>query len=159
MAARTTPQAEAQSLAEDRQRVLRRTIRALPQPMLSALQRGLERHGDELVGGRLFKSRQAGGCAVGVMLLELDPELARRGRLRFWVRDRWRRVSRSYRGPAAKNPRLKHLEWIFDSLADDLGAIEAGRVVRLEAEHELQWRSLARAPKLLRDPRPAPARP
>ena len=157
MAAAPTPQAQAQALAEDRQRVLRRTVRALPQPMLVALQRGLERYGDQLVGGRLFKSRQAGGCAVGVMLLELDPELTRRGRLRFWLRDRWRRASGSYR-PVAKNPRLKHLEWIFDSLADDLGAVEAGRVVRREAERELEWRSLSRAPGLLPDRSLAPAR-
>lgn len=126
--------------------------------MLSALWRGLDRHGDELVAGRLFKSRGSGGCAVGVMLLELDPGLAGRGRVRFWLRDRWRRGTRSYRGPLATNPRLKHLEWIFDSLVDDLGVASAGRYVRLEAERELQWRALEHAPSRLHDPHPAPVR-
>jgi hypothetical protein len=127
--------------------------------MLSALWRGLDRHGDELISGRLFKTRESGGCAVGVMLLELDPALAERGRLRFWLLDRWRRGTRSYRGPLARNPRLKHLEWIFDSLVADLGVTAAGHCVRLEAERELRWRGLVRAPSLLHDPRPVIATP
>ena len=140
MAARATSQAEEQLRISDRQQVLRRTIRALPQPMLDALLRGLDRHGDQLVGGRLFKSRTEGGCAVGVMLLELDPELRSRGRLRFWLRDRWRRGTYSYRGALSRNPRLKHLEWIFDSLVEDL------RRRRRRALHPPGGRARAGAP-------------
>ena len=157
MASRATSQADEQALAEQRRQVLRRTLRGLPDPMLAALRRGLEAHADELVAGRLYKSRGGGGCAVGVMLRELDPELGTRGLLRFWLRERWRRGSFSYRGPVGRNPRLKHLEWIFDSLAKELGPAAAGRYVRAEAEREMQWRALAGAPSLRRDRGPVAA--
>jgi hypothetical protein len=163
-------QPEEHRLTPERAQVLRRTLRPLPQPMLAALARGLDKHRDELVAGRLFNSPHGGGCPVGVMLRELDPARCRSG-LRFWLRDRWRGGSRSYRGGAlAKNPRLKHLEWIFDGLVVDLrergldggeAARAAGRLVRQEVERELEWRdattswSVARVPDRQLDPAPA----
>jgi hypothetical protein len=95
------------------------------------------------------------------MLRELDPQLGDRGPLHFWLRDRWRSGSRSYRGPLARNPRLRHLEWLFDGIVADLRALGlprdeaargAGRRVRLEAERELQWRALASIPSSVREP-------
>jgi hypothetical protein len=152
------------SLAE-RLPVLRRTLRGMPNQMLEALAAGLDKHGDELVTGRLFTSPGGGGCAVGVMLQELDPErFAGRG-LRFWLRDRWRRGARSYRGSLPRNPRLKHLEWIFDDAAElirrsrpgtsgPVAANAAGRWVRQAAERELRWRQASEA--LAGDLRPDP---
>jgi hypothetical protein len=169
MAGRAARQREEFRLTPERTQVLRRTLRPLPQPMLAALARGLDKHSDELVAGRLFKSRHGGGCPVGVMLRELDPDLCQSG-LRFWLRDRWRGGSRSYHGALAKNPRLKHLEWIFDGLVLDLrergldggqAATVAGGLIRREVERELQWRdaaaslSVASAPNRQLDPAPA----
>jgi hypothetical protein len=85
--------------------------------------------------------------------------LASRGRVRFWLRDRWRSGARSYRGPLAANPRLKHLEWIFDSLVEDLGTAAAGHYVRVESERELSLRRLALAPSAAGDPAPVLATP
>jgi hypothetical protein len=147
---------ETGNLLEERLSVLRRTVHALSSEMLAALASGLDKHGDELIAGRLFSSSSGGGCAVGVMLQELDPDrFAHRG-LRFWLRDRWRRGSRSFRGPMSRNPRLMHLEWIFDDAArllrsrhPDLSpaaaAVVAGRWVRRAVERELRWRELREA--------------
>lgn len=148
-----SPQAPSTVLAE-RGPVLRRALRGLPEPMLEALVTGLSKHGDDLVAGRLYSGR-GGGCAVGVMLRELDPERYERGRLRFWLRDRWRRGVRSYAGPIHRTPRLWHLEWTFDAAATELrregtarsrreAAVAVGAWVRDEAEAELRWRSLTR---------------
>jgi hypothetical protein len=132
---------------------LRRSLRGLPDPLLGALAAGLERHGDALVAGRLFRAPSGGGCAVGVMLRELEPERFERGGLRFWVREGWRRRAGSYRRERYTTPRLRHLEWIFDRVAkelhDDAGlprreaATAAGRWILLRARAELGWRSLA----------------
>ena len=90
--------------------VLRRTIRALPDEQLQALFTGLEKHADDLVAGRLFRGPSGGGCAVGVMLCELDPgRFAGRGP-RFWLRQRWRRSAESYDGEVGTKRRLRHLE-------------------------------------------------
>ena len=136
--------------------VLRRSLRALPDPFLAAMARGLEKHRDQLVPGRLFSSADGGGCAVGVMLRELEPETYAGGRLKFWLRDRWRRGSRSYRDAMGRNPRLKHLEWVFDDAVALLrrsppqpsrrtAAALAGDWVREGIEAELRWRALERA--------------
>lgn len=133
---------------------LRRTVGALPDPMLAGLARGLDANYDRLVPGRLFRARSGGGCAVGVMLQELDPDAHRRGPVRFWLRDRWRRGSQSYGGELARNPRLRHLEGIFDGAVKRLRGLElpkaratrvAGAWIRAEVEAELQWRGLERA--------------
>lgn len=144
-----------QTFLAERQPVLRRSLRALPDCMLEAMCTGLASHGDDLVPGRLFRSRTGGGCAVGVMLRELEPETYETGPLRFWLRDRWRRGAGSYR-PLRRNPRLRHLQWTFDAAVKDLRAAranltkrEAATVVGVwfgaEAEGELSWRSLQAA--------------
>jgi hypothetical protein len=155
--------AVADSPLAERLPVLRRTLRGLPDDMLEALMEGLAKHGDELVAGRLFSSPSGGGCAVGVMLQELDPERFSGRPVRFWLRDRWRRGARSYHGPLSLNPRLKHLEWIFDDAAELIQAVKpglsrraaanaAGRWVWRAAEGELRWRQARDA--LAGDPRP-----
>src|SRR5919109_1147025 len=101
------------ALAE-RQQVMRRSVRGLPDEMLDALARGLERHGDRLVAGRLFAGPARGGCAVGVMLRELTPDAYAHGRFYFLLRHGWRRRAASYGGELARNPRLRHLGWSFD---------------------------------------------
>jgi len=137
----------------DSERVLRRTLRGISTTELTALATGLERHRGRLVAGRLFSPRQGGGCAVGVMLLELDALPP--GRLAFWARHAWRRSAASY-GAARTHPRLRHLEWTFDRtierLRDTTGqsrreAVDAvGRWFELETERELAWRRLAAMP-------------
>jgi hypothetical protein len=133
--------------------VLRRSLRALSDPFLEAMATGLERHGEHLIPGRLFAGRRSGGCLIGVTLRELDRETYERGPVSFWLRDRWRRGSRSYRGPVARNPRLRHLEWVFDDaveivrrahprLPPSQAAVAAGRWVRVAVEAELRWREL-----------------
>src|SRR3954471_18222441 len=115
------PEAGWETVAE-RTPTLRRTLRGLPDTMLAALVRALENHVHELVPGRLFRDRSGGGCAVGLMLRELDPERYESGSaLRFWLRDRWRRRAHSY-PELAGNPRLRHLEWIFDRSVEELRA-------------------------------------
>jgi hypothetical protein len=129
--------------------VLRRTLRGLSAPELAALSAGLRRHRGNLVAGRLFSLRRGSGCAVGVMLLELET-VPRRG-MSFWTRHAWRRSSASY-GAARTHPRRRHLEWAFDrsvERARENGrgrreAIDAvGRWFEVETERELAWRRLA----------------
>ena len=145
---------QVQALLDERRGVLRRALRALPDRFLRAMAAGLERHRERLVPGRLYASADGGGCAVGVMLRELEPETYARRRVRFWLRDRWRRGSRSYHDAMGQNPRLKHLEWVFDDAVKLLrsergltrrtaGAL-AGDWVREEIGAELRWRELRR---------------
>jgi hypothetical protein len=154
---------ERDPLLVERRQMLRRTLRGLSGRQLEALSSGLERHWDELVAGRLFKSASGGGCAVGVMLLELDA-VPRRGAARFWLRDRWRRSATSY--PAIRRePRLRHLEWGFDAAVGRLrsagvsrteAVIAVGQWLRQLAAHELIWRAQTR-PSPAADRRPATA--
>jgi hypothetical protein len=142
-----TEQLERDPLLVERRQMLRRTLRGLSSPQLEALSTGLERHGHELVAGRLFKSAGGGGCAVGVMLRELEA-VPERGKARFWLRDRWRRSATSY--PAIRRePRLRHLEWGFDAVVErlrtagvgrDEAAVAAGQWLLQLARHELAWR-------------------
>jgi hypothetical protein len=130
--------------------VLRRTLRGLSTTELAALAAGLSRHRGNLVAGRLFSPRRGSGCAVGVMLLELNT-VPRRG-LAFWTRHGWRRSTTSY-GAARTHPRLRHLEWAFDHSVERAGettgragreVIDAvGRWFEVETERELAWRRLA----------------
>lgn len=125
----------------DWHRVLRRTLRGLSTAELMALAAGLRRHRGNLVAGRLFSPRRGSGCAVGVMLLELDAA-PRRG-MTFWARRGWRR----------SHPRLRHLEWAFDRSVERVrettgqGRREVidsvGHWFEVETERELAWRGLA----------------
>src|ERR687896_2379440 len=74
--------------------VLRRTLRGLSTSELAALADGLRRHRGHLVAGRLFSPRRGSGCAVGVMLLELNAVTGRG--MRFWTRHGWGRSAASY---------------------------------------------------------------
>jgi hypothetical protein len=141
-------QLERDPLLVERRQMLRRTLRGLGGRQLEALASGLERHGHELVAGRLFKSAGGGGCAVGVMLRELEAVPAR-GMARFWLRDRWRRSATSYRA-VRREPRLRHLEWGFDAVVKRLrlagatrdgAAAAAGQWLLQLAHHELAWRN------------------
>jgi hypothetical protein len=146
----TRPQAGWGAVAE-RTPTLRRTLRGLPDAMLAALVRALDKHVHELVPGRLFRDRDGGGCAVGLMLRELDPDrYESRSAVGFWLRDRWRRRAHSY-PELADNPRLRHLEWIFDRSVEELRAAGSGSRqsvattvggwILKEARQELGWRS------------------
>ena len=142
--------------------VLRRTLRGLPDDWLSALVRGIDRAGPRLAKGRLFRGPH-GGCAVGVMLRELEPDrYAARGP-RFWLLHAWRRRVRWYRGLARRHPRLQHLEWTFDRASDaarerglsrDAAVAAAAAWFRQEAAAELDWRRLTGLPTA---PRAVPA--
>lgn len=105
-------------VALDRAPVLRHTLVHLPSEMLEALVAGLEANSDHLIAGRLFESRTGGGCAVGVMLRELDPVRYGRNPLRYWLN--WRRMERvsDDRKLATAHPRLRHLEHAFDTTVE-----------------------------------------
>jgi hypothetical protein len=129
--------------------VLRRTLRGLSTMELAALAAGLRRHRGNLVAGRLFSPRRGSGCAVGVMLLELN-DAPGRG-VTFWARHAWRRSSTSY-GAARTHPRRRHLEWAFDRSVERARALGRGRREAIDAvgcwfevetERELAWRRLA----------------
>jgi hypothetical protein len=145
-------QLERDPMLVERRQMLRRTLRGLSGRQLEALATGLERHAEGLVAGRLFRSSSGGGCAVGVMLRELEA-VPRRGTAAFWLRDRWRRSVTSY--PAIRRePRLRHLEWGFDAAVQLLRAAGAdrgdaaaavGRWVGELARQELAWRSQTQA--------------
>jgi hypothetical protein len=156
-------------LLVERSGVVRRTLRALPDEMLSALDRGLERSSDRLIVGRLFKSRSGGGCAVGVMLQELHPELRSQSRMGFVIKSAWRLGSGSFGGALARNRRLRHLEWSFDLAVERLrelypglsgreAAGTVGRWFRAEAQRELDLRRLERQPLGSGRPLSSPAR-
>ncbi len=84
--------------------MLHRALRTLPLELLGPLLRGLRRHADALVPGHLATGD--GGCAVGMMLRELEPPR----------RSRYRQTSIYDSRPelAAAYPRLHHVEIVFD---------------------------------------------
>jgi hypothetical protein len=126
--------------------VLGRTLTGLPDHMLAALVDGLEHERGRLVDGRLFLSSAGGGCAVGVLLRELDPAAFEAGRLRFWLRHGWRRTVASYPGVAKRQPRLAHLERIFDECVSATRRAEPPLSARAAADRVGRWiESRARA--------------
>jgi hypothetical protein len=142
-----------EAVVAERGPVLRRALRGLPDAALEALVRGLDRSGDRLAAGKLYRGSR-GGCAVGVMLRELDPDTYAARGPRFWLLHSWRRRVRWYAGLAKANPRFQHLEWTFDraakatwksgsGLSPTESAAAVGRWFRDEAVAELDWRRLA----------------
>jgi hypothetical protein len=91
-------------LARERGAVLHRALRTLPLELLEPLLVGLRHHADALVPGHLATGD--GGCAVGMMLRELEPPR----------RSRYRQASIYESRPelAAAYPRLHHIEIVFD---------------------------------------------
>ena len=85
--------------------MLDQTVRHLPDAVLDAMRRGLDRHDGRLLPGRLFSDE--GSCAVGVMLLELFPGYRSKGRAES-ILDEQPRLAQSL-------PRLAHLEIWFDA--------------------------------------------
>jgi hypothetical protein len=119
--------------------LLLRTLRGLPDPLLAALLSGLEQHGDELMPGRLYRSPTGGGCAVGLMVRELDPAAFETGRLRFWLRHGWRRAAGGYGGVLASCPRVRHLEYLFDRSVASVQAAAPGTDARTAARSVGSW--------------------
>jgi hypothetical protein len=95
-----------QTIAVERKRVLDRALRHLPEAVLDAMRRGLDRHDGRLRPGSLFSAQ--GDCAVGVMLRELFPGY------RADRRRRSRSVTDAHPQLARALPRLVHLELCFD---------------------------------------------
>jgi hypothetical protein len=111
-------------------------MRALPDPYLAALIRGLELHRHQLMPGRLYRDSRGRGCVVGVLLRQLHPSDYEGPTILFWLRHGWRKRASSYRAEWAKNPRLSHLEWTFDRAAarqravtPDLSRQQASRAI------------------------------
>ena len=141
----------------DRAPVLVHTLRHLPSDSLRALVVGLESNLDRLTPGRLFESRTGGGCAVGVMLRELEPSRFGRGRLRYWWRLRHLQTVGDDRSLSHAMPRLRHVELVFDTTVEqtiearpDLSEREASRAVgtwfSVEAQSELARRRRVLSP-------------
>jgi hypothetical protein len=92
--------------------VLDRSLRHLPDVMLDAMRRGLDRHDGRLQPGRLFSDE--GGCAVGVMLRELFPGHRFDRRMIKRLRRRDESVVDECPQLARSLPRLVHIELCFD---------------------------------------------
>jgi hypothetical protein len=103
-----------QSVIADRALVLVPALRHLPARVLQAMVIGLEAEIDNLAPGRLFAPRGGGGCAVGVTLQVLFPAKYRPGTMRYLRRRRMKKVDAD-RDLATRFPRLRHLEFAFDS--------------------------------------------
>ena len=159
-------------LAQERGAVLHRALRTLPLALLEPLLRGLRRHADALVPGHLATGD--GGCAVGMMLqeLELDPSWNEAGALpppvRGW-RSMWRQPSiyDSWPALAGRYPRLHHVEIVFDVTCERLrceGVMDDADVPRAvglwmaaETQSEINMRHLEDAAKAAAGP-PLPPR-
>lgn len=111
-----------QSLARERGVLLHRALRELPIALLEPMLTGLRRHADSLVAGSLHTD-DGGGCAVGMMLREIAerpsaPGVAPRRSLARMLPRSLRFQSPTIREArpdlARANPRLAHLELIFD---------------------------------------------
>jgi hypothetical protein len=98
---------------------LQRVVQGLPDPLLAALVSGLDRHGDNLMPGRLFW-RDGRSCAVGAMLRELRPADFKVGRLRFWWRHGRRSSAVSYGGVCAECASVGQLERLYDESVKSL---------------------------------------
>ena len=129
--------------------MLHRALRTLPLALLEPLLLGLRRHADALVPGHLATGD--GGCAVGMMLHELEADQP--GLVRRWA-SRWRHASIYDHNPrlAADHPRLHHVEIVFDVTCRRLleeQVMEAGQVPRAvglwmaaETQSEINMRHL-----------------
>lgn len=120
-----------EELARERGALLHRALRDLPLSLLEAMLRGLRRHADALAPGGLYTDDGSGGCAVGMMLREIaeEPSADRRPTGRWARRFRFRSPTVREERPdlARANPRLWHLELMFDvtcnEMADRLGLV------------------------------------
>jgi len=112
-------------LARERGAILHRALRDLPSPLLEAMLRGLRRHADTLVPGGLYTDDGAGGCAVGMMLREIagepSPDRRRRGRHARRFRFQSPTIREERPDLARANPRLWHLELMFDVTCNEMG--------------------------------------
>ena len=123
-----------------------RCLQHLPENLLRAMATGLRANADDLAPGALFRGRDSGGCAVGVILRQLDPDAFRFGRFEFWLWHRWRRGVE--RDVARKFPQLQQLQRIFDDAVDEVAeaghgnqpATAAGLWLAASAEAELRAR-------------------
>jgi len=140
-------------LARERSVLLHRALRELPLPLLEPMLAGLRRHADTLVSGSLYTA-DGGGCAVGMMLREIadrppaigesrSPTVLERvvpRRLRFQSPT----IREARPDLARANPRLAHLELIFDvtcnAMVEQIGLepCEAARSVGLWLAAETQ---------------------
>ncbi len=155
-------------LARERGAILHRALRDLPLPLLEAMLRGLRRHADALAPGGLYTDDRSGGCAVGMMLREIsqEPSQERRRRSRWARRFRFQSPTVREERPdlARANPRLWHLELVFDVTCNEMGhrlglpAHEVARSVGLWMAAETQAEvSLRRMEVGAEDPSPATA--
>jgi len=93
--------------------VLDRTLRHLPDTVLDAMRRGLDRHDGRLGPGKLFSAE--GGCAVGVMLRELSPGHRTARGLIARLRPPNESIVDEHPQLAQTFPRLVHVEIWFDA--------------------------------------------
>jgi hypothetical protein len=103
-------------LARERGVVLHRALRHLPTGLLEPLLFALRRNADRLVPNRLYEQGGDGGCAIGMMLRELqagEGQAVAAGRLRRWLPKR--SVVDQHPELARAHPRLAHIEIVFDN--------------------------------------------
>jgi hypothetical protein len=165
-------------LARERGPVLHRALRHLPLALLEPLLNGLRRHADSLIPGRLYGNRGSEGCAVGMMLRELVPsslELEgedgkQRTKPRAWRRARARTILDAWPALGRAQPRVAHIELVFDNtcralreLLPSLSERDAARRVGLwmaaETQGEINLRHLEGGGEGGNTPPPRAARP
>jgi hypothetical protein len=101
------------AVAVERKQVLDRALRHLPDEVLEAMRRGLDRHDGRLRPGKLFSAE--GGCAVGVMLRELFPGYQADRGLIGRLRPPKESIVDEHPQLAQSFPRLVHIEIWFDA--------------------------------------------
>jgi hypothetical protein len=102
------------AVVADRKPILDRALQHLPDELLTALHRSLDRHDLRLNPGRLYHGPAA--CAMGMMLRDMFPAAhTERGLHRWWKSVTQVSVYDSHRNLAKMFPRLAHIEYVFDS--------------------------------------------
>jgi hypothetical protein len=125
------------ALAVERKQVLDRTMRHLPDPVLDAMRRGLDRHDGRLRPGKLYT--EEGGCAVGVMLRELFPSYRARRGLLGRLRPRNQSIVDEHPQLARALPRLVHVEIWFDTTIQTCRERDPSRTVAEWAQAVGRW--------------------
>ena len=125
------------AVAVERKQVLDRALQHLPNEVLDAMRRGLDRHDGRLRPGKLFSAE--GGCAVGVMLRELYPRYRAERGLIGRLRPPKQSIVDEHPQLAQSLPRLVHVEIWFDFTVQACRERDPSRTVAEWAQAVGRW--------------------